>query len=276
MKKSKKEDIEENQNLEAEMDQEYFDFIKSSVKDGGYFKDALNWYFIKYVNPICQRAILVFSTVIAAIVLFVLIELIQNSFPLVEEFPLIIKSKDQSLYFPHLVALKSKEKKEVMTVDESIAKYLLSIYVKDREGYDFSKAEISDVNKKFSRIKNTSSVDEYRRFQIIMSRDNPESPINQFGKDVLKQVDVTSVVFVKKTPDSLSGKARDFISARIPTEAEVRFSAKTTIKSISGITNQTENFLAKISFYFGGADKNDKNKNLNFTVNSYKLYKVTQ
>ncbi|MBM5782188.1 MAG: hypothetical protein FJ368_02065, partial [Pelagibacterales bacterium] len=140
--------------------------------------------------------------------------MIQNSFPLVEEFPVIIKSKDQSLYFPHLVALKSKEKKEVMTVDESIAQYLLSIYVKDREGYDFSKAEISDVNKKFSRIKNTSSVDEYRRFQIIMSRDNPESPINQFGKDVSKQAEITSIVFVKKTSDSLSGKARDFISAR--------------------------------------------------------------
>lgn len=275
MKQDKK-DIEEIQEPENEMNQDYFDFVKSSVKDGSYFKDALNWYLVQYVNPICQRAILIFSTIIATIVLFILVELIQNTFPLVEEFPVIIKAKDKSLYFPHLVALKSQDKKEALTVDEAIAKYLLSIYVSDREGYDFSKAEIADVNNKFNRIKNTSSIDEYRRFQIIMSRDNPESPINQFGKDVIKKVRVNSVTFIKKSSDSLTGKARDFISARIPTEAEVRFTTTTTIKSNSGINNQDKNFLAKISFYFSGANKNDSNKTLNFTVNSYKLYEITQ
>lgn len=268
--------IEQNQESNNALTPEYFDFVKSSVKDGSYFKDAFDWYLINYVNPICQRTILVFSTIVASIVLFVLIELIQNSFPLVEEFPVIINAKDQSTYFPHLVAIKPKTKEEALTVDEAIAKYLLSVYVSDREGYDFSKAEISDINKKFNRIKNTSSIDEYRVFQAIMSRANPESPINNFGKDVVKKIAVTSVNFIKKDSEGLTQKARYFISSRIPTDAEVRFTATTKVTSISGISEKKEYFLARISFYFSGAEKNSDKKQLNFTVNSYKLYKVTK
>ncbi len=87
---------------------EYNEFIKKSVKEGSYFKDAVDWYFMRYISPFCERTILIFAAVVSVIVLFYLTELIKGTFPLEEEFPVIIKAKDQSLYFPHLISIGSK------------------------------------------------------------------------------------------------------------------------------------------------------------------------
>ncbi len=265
-----------------------FEFVKSSVKDGSYFRDGLEWYLFRYVNPVCQRTILSIAGIVSFIVCYALINMISSAFPLVQKDPIIIRAYDSSRYFPNLIPLKPHEKgmgsdkydPNVTTVDEAVLKYLLSIYIKDRESYDYSKAEIEDVNTKFARIRNTSNEAEYREFQLYMSKDNPQSPVLNFGKNVWRDVNILSVRFIRKESTDLAGKARDFISTKIPNQAEVRFTAilKTTDENGS-VKSENQNYLAKISFSFKGAakiDKNDKNsdRNLGFVVKSYKLFKV--
>ncbi len=259
---------------------EYFEFIKSSVANGSYFKDAVNWYFFRYVTPICDRTMLIFGAMLAAVVLYFLIQMVQSAFPLVEEVPVFIKAQDQSVSFPNLVALKPRKgdagyDPSVKTVDEAVAKYLIATYVEDREGFDFSKAEISDVNNKFNRVRNTSSAAEYRVFQLIMSKDNPDSPINHFGQSVSKRVEIESVKLVQKESQSIAIKAREYLTNKIPTEAEVRFYTVTRVKSVesSTPTETRERFIVKVSFIFGGVNKEGHGM-LNFNVNGYKLYKV--
>lgn len=266
------EDIEKE--IGEEKSAEYYDFIKSAVKDGSYFKDAVNWYFLRYVNPFCERTVLIFSALISLVVLFCLVEIIQNIFPLVEETPVVVRAKDQSQYFPNLVSLRAKKEKNLITVDESVAKYLLSRYIADREGYDYSKAEISDINKKFAHIKNTSSVAEYRKFQLFMSKDNPASPIYYFGLNVKKEIKIESVKFIKKEQVDFAAKARNFLQNKLPTEAQVRFESVTIKMEEDVVKRESEKFMANIGFTFSGANKDEKNKSLNFVVNSYKLYKV--
>lgn len=263
---------------------EYFEFVKASVADGSYFKDSLNWYFFRYVNPFCERTILTFCSIVAAVVFFFLIQMIRGAFPLVEQVPIIITSKDQSKFIPNLINIKPKAVAKGLkyyadtgeTVDEAVAKYLLNVYISDREGYNFSKAEITDVNKKYNRIKNTSSAAQYREFQIFMSKDNPESPLNQFGKNTKKIIEIESISFIKKEAKTFSQKAVDFLSNTIPSEAEVRFTAATTEKSDIGkiIKESKIRYLAKVNFSFSGINKDDSKKPLNFLVNDYKLYKV--
>ncbi len=268
---------------------ECFDFVRASVKDGSYFKDGLNWYFFRYVNPFCERTILVVATMVAIVVSYCLIQMISGAFPLVEKLPIIIAAGDESQYFPSLVPLKPQPKTPgaaryydpaITTVDEAVAKYLVSIYVADREGYDYSKSEIEDINTKFNRLKNTSSAPEYREFQLYMSKDNPDSPIHNFGQDVAKTVTVQSVKFPKKEPKDFAAKAKDFLSTKIPSEAEVRFFTSLKTKDDAGeIKEEKEKYVAKINFAFSGVVKEDKNKTekkqpLNFVVTSYKLYKV--
>ena len=268
---------------------EYFEFVKSAVSDGSYFKDSLNWYFFRYVNPFCERTILTLCSIVAAVIFFFLIQMIRGAFPLVEQVPIIVSAKDQTRTLPVLVNIKPKSsvKKEsnawksytetAETVDEAVIKYLLSLYVQNREGYDFSKAEISDVNKKYNYIKNNSSTLEYKEFQIVMSKDNPESPLNQFGQNNKKLIEIKSIKFKKDEPRNLSQKAMNFLVNKMPTEAEIRFVAitKTKIEETDPYKEQKVEYVAKIIFAFSGVNKDDAiKKPLSFVVSSYKLYKV--
>jgi type IV secretory pathway component VirB8 len=257
---------------------EYLQFVKTSAEDGTYFKDALDWYFFRYVTPICDRTLLIFGSIIASVVLFFLVKMINLAYPLVEKVPVFIAAKDQSIYFPNIVPLKPKKGKEnfdqeLKTVDEAIAKYMLSVYVKERESYDFSKAETDKVNQKFNRIKNLSTSDEYRNFQLIMSPENPNSPIKDFGNLVVKRVKIESVKFVRKEAKGFSNQAREFLSVKIPTEAEVRFSTSLKTSTENSVKEENERYLAKISFALEGINKNEKGA-IKFIVNSYKLFKI--
>lgn len=269
---------------------ECLDFVKASVKDGSYFKDGLNWYFFRYVNPFCERTVLLFAGILSCVICYCLYVMIQGAFPLVQRDPIYIYAKDQSLYFPNLIPLKPRAKgpgsekydPAIGTIDEAVSKYLISRYISDREAYDFSKSQIEDVNNKFNHVRNTSSEAEYREFQLYMNKDNPNSPILNFGENVVKTVDVQSFKFIKDKPTDFAGKAKDFLNSTIPTKAEVRFVAVTkTTDDLGNVKVDKQNYVAKISFYFGGAskssdkaDESQKPKTLNFVVQSYKLYKV--
>jgi type IV secretory pathway component VirB8 len=276
----KLEEVTKENNEEAK---EYFQFIKSSVADKSYFKDALDWYLFRYVSPVCDRTILIFGGIIAAVVCYFLIEMVQGMFPLVQRIPVFIRSFDQGEYYPDLIKLKPKSGTAgydpmIETVDEAVLKHLVSVYVKEREGYDFRKGEIGDVNKKFTHIRNVSSLSEYKAFQSFMSKDNPSSPILNFGLNIAKSVEVDSVKFVKVESKDLTSKAKNFLMSVIPTDAEIRFS--TVTKKVNSETNEAsydkEKYIAKIHFSFDGVKRkgDDDKKVLNFIVTEYKLFKV--
>ena len=263
--------LEQNNNEEKE----YYDFIKESVKEGSYFEDAFNWYCLRYVGPLCERTILIIAAVISIVVLFYIYGLVKMMFPLVQTFPITIKAKDQSLYFPHLISLELKdENKSPITIDEAIAKYLLSIYVKDRESYNYSKGEISEVNLKFNRLKNTSSAAEYKKFQLLMSDSNRDSPIYSFGKNIVRKVEVKSITFPKINSDNIIKKAKNFLNIRVPTEAEIVFTATTITLIDEEVKKLNENFVAKARFSLLPINKGEKGKSINFMVNDYQLFKV--
>lgn len=266
----------EEQNEEG---QEYLDYVKSSVKDGTYFKDALNWYFFRYVTPICDRTMLIFGAIIAAVVLFFLVEMIKSAFPLVEDAPIFIRAGDRSTSYPNLIKLKYKKGEEgydqnITTVDEAVVKYLLKVYVDNRESYDFSKAEVEKVNEKFNHIKNSSSAEEYKIFQIVMSKDNPSSPINYFGHNVQRFIEIESIKLIKKENHGFADRAKGLITKNIPTEAEIRFISTMQFTSLNqDVKKERERFIVKIKFDFSGVKKNG-NEKLSFIVSSYRLFRI--
>ncbi len=259
---------------EQEQMAEYQNFVKESAMDGSYFKDALDWYLLRYVSPLCDRTVMIFISIIGALSLFLLVQIIDELFPLVEKVPIVIRSKDQAVYTPFVKPLKNAQDKSI-GVDDAIAQYLLAVYVKDREGYDFRKSEVEDINRKFNRIRNTSSFNEYKNFQLFMSKDNVESPLNQFGRNNFRTVEVENVSFIKDAKQDYYLTLKNFFATKLPSEAEVRF--VTITRSFDDDNNEKverTKYLAKIKFGFSGADRKAKTGFMNFTVNSYKLYKV--
>jgi len=259
---------------------EYLHSVKSHVENGGFFKDSLSWYFFKYLTPICDRTLLVFGACISMVVLFLLYEMVKISFPLVEEKPIFVSAKDPSLYFPNLIHLKPKEgelgyDRNVETVDEAVLKYLVGFYVENRESFDFSEAKVEDVNKKFEYLRQLSTAEEFKRFQAVMSKDNPESPINFFGKNVIKYIKIESIKMIKEESDNVAIRAKDFIISKIPTSAEVRFVLTTRVfASKIDYKEKSQRYLAKMRFRFGGISVNSKDKKLDFSVNSYRLFRI--
>lgn len=252
--------------------------LKDDVKNGSYFKEAFDWYYFRYVTPVCDRSLLIFGGIVSVIVLFFLSEMIKQALPLVEEKPIFVRAKDQSRYFPHIIDLKPKEDeanydKDIRNVDEAVAKYLLSVYIKEREGFDFSKALVEDVNKKFNYIKNSSSDAEFELFRLVMDRDNPESPINFFGQDASKNIEIESIKFIRKRDINFTSKIKYFFSNKIPSEAEVIFTAYMEKRTLDNIEKTSQKYLAKVDFYFLGVSKKGE-KQLKFSVNSYKLFKI--
>ncbi len=250
--------------------QEYNDFVKSLVRDGSYFKDARDWYIFRYVQPVCERTILFFIAVISGFVTYVLVMTILNSLPIKQEVAVIIRPKDQSLYFSVITPL--RDSAELKNIDEAVSKYLLTEYIKKREGYDFRKTNIEALNNQMNYIKNNSSIQEYRDFQAFLSKNNPDSPITYFGRDFQRLVDVKSVEFLQTKTDTLIDTARYFVASDLPSNANIKYTVTT---KVNAITTSTKQYLVKINFKFSGVNsKKSSDLNLDFTVISYKVYKI--
>ncbi|NBX53141.1 MAG: hypothetical protein EBT63_05790 [Proteobacteria bacterium] len=263
---------------------EYCNLVKESVDSGKYFKDALDWYHLRYITPICDRAYLILTILLLFFMIYVVKTMSDSIFPLVVQQPIFTSAKnayaDKDRFSPRIVKLKPRQGEagfdpRIENFDDSVIKYLLINYVQDREQFDFRKAKIEDVNKKFNRIKNNSNFREYKNFQIFMSKENPSSPIRFFGKNSKRDIKVTSLKFYRRQPKNFAEKIIFFIANTIPTEADVSFAATTTtVDEIGNIKKVNEEFLVKIKYDYQPIFKNDTKSNITFNVNQYVLYRV--
>jgi type IV secretory pathway component VirB8 len=268
-------------NLEDfEVKAKYNEFIKENITSGQFFKDGRDWYIFRYVNPICDRTTLIIGALILLITIYLIKNIVDSMFPLVISQPIFVSPRDPTIYQTKIVKLKPRKgeadfDQEVQTVDEAIIKYLLLVYIKDRESFDFSKGETDVVNKKFNRIKTNSTFREYKNFQSIMSKENKDSPIHFFGKNVVKKIFFRSIAFKRKEGRNMFEKALFYIANSAPLEAEVTF--LTEVKSIDDlgqIEKKYQTYLAKIKYDYTPVYKNDKQPSVAFNVNQYILYKV--
>jgi type IV secretory pathway component VirB8 len=247
-------------------EKEYRDFIRYSVERGDFFKDAFDWYIFRYISPICDRAWLFFTTIASAVIVYILSIMVFNSFPIVQKVPIIIKTKDATLYYPKITNLRDSE--DLKTIEEAIIKHLLLKYVSDREEYNFDTATTGDLNKKLNIIKNNSSPGEYNRFKSYLSLDNKNSPIQDFGKNVARKIAIQSFSFKREINEDFISKAKNFVYTELPSQARVGFQLS-TYKDGKRVKN---NFIAAISFKFSRIDNKNLNDDINFRVSSYKLY----
>jgi type IV secretory pathway component VirB8 len=233
---------------------------------------------------------LIIGGILSIVICYIIFGIIKISFPLVVRDPIIISAKDQSKYLPNLIELKPKSGKPnydsgLRNIDEAIVKYLISIYINDRESYNFSKASIEDVNIKINRIKNISSVVEFKNFQNFFSEENPLSPIQNFGKNVKKNIEIIDFQFIRKKEkkDNFS-KLKNFFNIELPNEAQVKFDAIISARDEFGdVKTINEKYLVKVKFNFLPIQKpkivDEKNKvkednKLKFMIESYKLFRV--
>ena len=266
---------------DQEVEAEYNKFIQENIQNNKYFEDAKDWYFFRYVSPICDRTYLFIAIAILFSLMFVIYKINLAIFPLRIVQPIYIQAKnDIGPYDVNLVKLKPKKgeanyDRNVENFDDSIIKFLLVKYIKDREEFDFRKGDVTDLNLKYSLIKNNSSFLEYKNFQKIMSKENRSGPIQYFGKNYFKTVVINNIRFYRKEPANIAQKLLYFIISPIPYQADIRFQGILHyIDDYGNNISTIENFMAKINYEYQAIYKNDFQPNLNFMVNIYTLYKI--
>lgn len=237
------------------------------IEDKTYFKDALNWYFVKYLSPVSERSILICLGLVSLFSGFVIYLIIKSMFPLVESVPVVLQERDSSKYAPIVRELNAK-KDRLDNINEAVARHLVNEYVRERESFDYSEGSIEVYNKKLLIIQNNSSASVLKDFKELMDVNNENSPLKYFGRNVTRDVDVINFEYVRKKKGSfLDNLKTAFLFKKASNEAVVtlKLVTRTLGKTIVRVRR------VKVSFYFNGIEKKDGEfSSIKFFVTEYK------
>ena len=168
--------------------------IKKSIESGQYFKDAFDWYCMKYLFCITNRAHVVIGLVVSALFLGFSFYALYSAFPISSKYPLVKYTSRNSDEFSIVHRLESDSASD--STQDIVTKYLVKQYVMMHESYQEDKYELQ---KNF--IQNNSARKVFLDFTDMMSISNPDSPVLKYRGNDKKYVEILSVKLYKHGDD---------------------------------------------------------------------------
>ncbi|MDR3290367.1 MAG: hypothetical protein LBT02_03745 [Rickettsiales bacterium] len=232
----------------------YIDNIKYNVVNETYFKDGYDFFFVAYLRPIIDRTFFTFIGIVAAFIVWFVVQLVTLILPLQEDIYITIKERDMTIYNTYITDL-SKEN-EGVTTDEHLLRYLLTNYVEERESHNYKTSNINAFNLKMNRIQNSSFSNVNNEFRQFMSKENINGPFYYFGKEVESKVTINNFKFVRIKRNKFVDKVKDFIAGNsIPIGANVYY---TLIIQIGDSQTIVENRRTYMEFKYTAVGKTIK------------------
>lgn len=195
----------------------YSEVVSSIVESKLYFKDAMDWYCLKYLSAVSERTYFIVLSVFSFLIVLFLYFTINNILPLKESFPVLIRNNNTVDYYYTIKSIKPSS--QDYTSNEAILRFLLLNYAKELFNHDYRSGNIDDLNNKLIRIKNYSSEEVYNKFReefnVISS--------NMFNKRVVQLVSINTFKFVKNKPKDTKSKLSSYVFSTMPTEAEITY-----------------------------------------------------
>jgi type IV secretion system protein VirB8 len=255
---------------QEELEKEHDNFIKESVEDGRYFKDAMEWYSLSYILPYAERGFYIILFILSVFITYLFFSIISATLPLEQSVPIFLTEKDSTAYVPKIKSLANKE--EAKTTEEAVLRFIVINYLKEREEHNYKTANINDVNIKLDKIKNNSSIGVFEEFKEFMSKSNPSSPIHFFGKNISRNIKVKSFKFNEIEKLTIMDRIRGFLAIEsLPTKAYIDY----TVNTILPNRVVSEKKRVEIVFKFNGIKLDRKTKEflpLRFIVVDYKKF----
>lgn len=236
--------------------------IADKVRSGDYFKEAWDWYALKYILPVSQRTFFIFVTLLSLAVTFFSIQVFTSFLPIVTKVPIVVGNPAMSDYYAHLYPLPVAEDTDP---NLPVIEYLTRNYVTRWEEYTYDSIE----NRKnyllnFSDAALKSEIE--KRYDIR----NLNSPVLKFRDHTTRSIRITSYSLEKSEAFAVENNDdKDMLAVNIPYRAVLEFESEE--KNVLGTT--TKKWMAEVKFtmspvYF------DKEKNafrpLDFHVTSYR------
>ncbi len=197
--------------------------IAKKIKDGSYFKDASNWYAIKYLYPIAERSMMFVFAIAALLALFPIATLFNSMSGDSNKIPFPINVEDSIDHFSIVKPLAEDSE----SPQEAIARYLISDYVKTREEYIYKNITSDNLRKSLKKIKASSSKQVLDEYTSYVNENNPDSPLVKYKNNTNRFIEIKSITFLDN--DQTSGKARIVFEANEETGVEAKKSLWETI-----------------------------------------------
>lgn len=160
------------------------DSIRKSVADGSYFDNTKQWFDEIYHRPIGERSYFILITFLSAVTIFFSTITYFSMQPLSRTIPYTIYSKDLAEELPIIKPLRVAPAEDI---NISIARFLLTNYVKERESYRY---DVVKLEWQFNRVRSTSGEQEFKRYQDSLNPENPASPFTKYGRDATREVNI--------------------------------------------------------------------------------------
>ncbi len=221
------------------------DSLKEYVESQAYFRDARNWYNLKYLAPLSHKVWLVYATLLLVIVMGALAVNIYKLLPVKQELIYAISVSTRGENNARIVSMDAVGEKN--SPQRFIAKNLLEDYVANRENYNYDNLE-----GQFNRVHNDSTRLVFKRFYNYMSINNPDSPIMRYQKYAKRKIAITDIKFISDNA------------------AIVHFHS--TAKDDNNSIFENLNWEARVSFEMGDVGKRKPTGSpFDFTVIDYSL-----
>lgn len=195
----------------------YSNIVTTIVDDELYFKDAIDWYCLRYLNVTTERTFFILLSFMSLVIVLFLYSTIKSILPLKEKFPVLVRQKDAINYYTTIKPIKPSNID--YTSNEAILRFLLLTYVRNLFNHDYKSGNIEDLNVKLTKIKNYSTDDLFQRYK----NDFNQISNNMFNKKVDQHVFIKTFKFIKKQETDKKKQILNYLFTKIPTEAEVTY-----------------------------------------------------
>ena len=170
-------------------------------KDKLYYASVLDWYFGKYLKDHTYVRYLFIVVIFFGIAAFLIYKTSMLNKE-VERYPFPVYFKDEVNYFANIKDISSKDE----NINVSIAKYMVTQYLKKVEEFNLKSIKPEKLNKRLNFIKNLSSLKVFQKyFKFIDIDQNHDSPLLKYRYNNSRTIKIDKVIFEKdvSTPSSV-------------------------------------------------------------------------
>jgi type IV secretory pathway component VirB8 len=207
----------------------------TTYKSGNYFNDALSWYQDLYLASKPKRVLYLLVSIVILSSCACSVFIINSFFPLKQKSNLIIQAKEDNQDLDYNISKMDK----MSHPNLSVAKYMISDYIKARESYEYKGFEsIAEIKDQISKIDQMSSDSVFQDYKSLS--DPMESLTYLLQNGIEKNLTIESVTY-----DSGYG----FIDALIYMLIPGKIPSKATAIITQEIKNKKQKYIINVSFY---------------------------
>jgi type IV secretory pathway component VirB8 len=240
--------------------------IAEKVRSGKYYKEAWDWYALKYIYPVSQRTLFIFVTLAAITVTVSALVILYNFYPLKIRVPVAVNIEDMGLDYARLVKMQVPVKGDPTV---PVADYLVREYVTKIETYNFKQ-----IDRHLRFLSQFSSPGLMEEIQKRYDTRNLDSLILKYRDHTTRTIRITQMnVTMDPLFDIAKARQKDIVLENVLYHAIIEFESEEV--NLLGVTQHK--WQASMDFNMSPItlDKTTKTfKKLDFVVNSYSVRPV--